>query len=48
MPTYKKIIFVKAIKVRVEAGEGSIDKIIDSYTKLSAEEQDVLRKEFPA
>lgn len=39
MPSYKKIIFMKAIKVRIEAGEGTAEEIIDTYTKLTEEEK---------
>lgn len=46
MPTYKKIIFVKAISVRIEGGEGTAEEIIRSYTKLTETEKLELLKEF--
>jgi len=46
MPHYKKIIFMKAIKVRVENGEGAAKKIIETYTKLTDKEKKELLSEF--
>lgn len=46
MPMYKKIIFVKAIKVRIEVGEGTADEIVAMYTKLTEAERQELLKEF--
>ncbi len=46
MPGYKKVTFLKAIRVRIEAGEGTAQEIIDTYTKLSDAEREELRKEF--
>lgn len=46
MPTYKKIIFLKAIKVRVNAGEGTAEEIIKTYIKLTESEKEELFKEF--
>lgn len=46
MPDYKKIIFLKAINVRIDAGEGSADAIIKTYTKLTEIEKEELLKEF--
>lgn len=46
MAAYKKIIFLKAIKVRVQTGEGTPDEIIETYVKLTEAEKNELRKEF--
>lgn len=46
MTGYKKVIFLKAIRVRIEAGDGTAQEIIDTYTKLSDAEREELRKEF--
>lgn len=46
MPTYKEIIFLKAIRVRFESGEGTADTIIETYTKLTAAEKEELKKDF--
>lgn len=46
MPTYKKIIFLKAIRVRFELGEGTVETITETYTKLTAAEKEELKNEF--
>ena len=46
MAAYKKIIFLKAIRVRIQAGEGTPDEIIATYTKLTEAEKVELQKEF--
>lgn len=46
MAAYKKIIFLKAIKVRYQAGEGTVNEIIETYAKLTEVEKDELRNEF--
>lgn len=44
MQDYKKIIFLKAIRVRLVAGEGTVDTIINAYTKLTEEEKIELKE----
>ena len=46
MQTYKKIIFLKAIKVRIELGDGTANEIIETYTKLTDNEKVELLMEF--
>lgn len=46
MSTWKKLIFINSVKVRVQSGEGTAEEIIDSYTKLTEDEKTVLRAEF--
>lgn len=46
MQTWKKMIFVNAIKTRVQNGEGTAEEITNSYTKLTAEEKAILIAEF--
>lgn len=46
MPAYKKIIFIKAIKVRVGTGEGTAEEIIATYSKLTEAEKAELQAEF--
>lgn len=46
MAEWKKSIFVKAIKTRIEKGEGTLGDILETYTKLSEEEKQEIRQEF--
>lgn len=46
MPNYKKVIFLKAIKVRLESGEGTVDEIVETYTKLTEAERTELKNAF--
>ncbi|MBU5331403.1 hypothetical protein KQI61_04270 [Anaerocolumna aminovalerica] len=39
MPSWKLCIFKRAVIVRHEAGEGTTDEIVATYTKLSTDEQ---------
>lgn len=39
MPVWKLNIFKRAVIIRFEGGEGTIEKIVATYTKLSADEQ---------
>ena len=39
MPTYKLNIFVNAVILRYNAGEGTIDAILVTYTKLTETEK---------
>ena len=46
MAAYKKIIFIRAIQVRIDAGEGTVNMIVNSYTKLTDNEKQELLREF--
>lgn len=46
MDTWKKVIFINSIKVRLQNGEGTAEEIINSYVKLTEDEKEILRKEF--
>ena len=46
MDTWKKLIFVNSVKVRVQNSEGTAEEIIDSYVKLMEAEKTILKKEF--
>lgn len=39
MPSWKLNIFKRAVIIRFEAGEGTVEEIVATYTKLTAEEQ---------
>ena len=46
MPTWKKKIFVNAIKIQLRTGEKNLEEILEGYPKLTDAEKDILRKEF--
>lgn len=46
MLEYKKIIFKKAIQIRLKSGDGTLQEILDSYPKLSVVERAELEQEF--
>lgn len=46
MQSYKKIIFIRAIEVRIANGDGSAKEIIESYGKLTSDEKKELKAEF--
>lgn len=46
MQDYKKIIFIKAIEVRMANGEGTAEEIIESYGKLTGDEKKELKANF--
>ena len=46
MPTWKKKIFVNAIKIQLRTGEKNLEEIIEGYPKLTDAEKNILRKEF--
>lgn len=46
MQDYKKIIFIKAVEVRMANGEGTAKGIIESYEKLTGDEKKELKAEF--
>lgn len=46
MQTWKKMIFVNAIKTRMKAREGTAEEIVASYTNLTATEKEILLLEF--
>ena len=46
MDTWKKVIFINSIKVRLQNGEGTAEEIINSYVKLTEDEKEILRKDF--
>jgi uncharacterized protein (DUF433 family) len=39
LPAYKLNIFTNAVIARYENGEGTVEEIVATYTKLTAEEQ---------
>ena len=42
MDTWKKVIFINSIKVRLQNGEGTAEEIINSYVKLTEDEKEIL------
>ena len=46
MPTWKKRIFVNAIKIQLRTEEKTLEEILEAYPKLTDAEKDILRKEF--
>ena len=46
MPTWKKRIFVNAIKIKLRTEEKTLEEILKGYPKLTDAEKDILRKEF--
>ena len=46
MLDYKKVIFLRAIKVRVANSEGTAEEIIESYGKLTGDEKKELKANF--
>lgn len=46
MQDWKKIIFIRAIEVRMANGEGTAKEIIESYGKLSNDEKNELKAVF--
>lgn len=46
MQDYKKIIFKKAIQIRLNTGDGTLQEILDSYPKLTTFERSELEQEF--
>jgi hypothetical protein len=46
MPTWKKTIFVNAIKARIIQESRTAEDIIEDYPKLSKEEKEEVLKEF--
>jgi hypothetical protein len=46
MADYLKRIFVRAIKTRMKNEEKTLDEILETYTKLSEEDKEEIRKEF--
>ncbi len=46
MLDYKKVIFLRAIKVRVANREGTAEEIIESYGKLTGDEKKELKANF--
>lgn len=39
MPSWKLNIFKRAVIIRYEAGEGTVEEIVATYPKLAVEEQ---------
>lgn len=39
MPSWKLNIFKRAVIIRFDAGEGTVEEIVKAYPKLSADEQ---------
>ncbi len=46
MLDYKKVIFLRAIKVRVANREGTAEEIIEAYGRLTNDEKSELKAEF--
>lgn len=46
MPTWKKSIFVNAIKARIQLEDRTAEDIIEDYPKLSETEKEEILKEF--
>lgn len=46
MQTWKKVIFINAIKIRVRGGMKTVESVINSYPNLTDEEKEALRVEF--
>lgn len=39
-------IIIKAIKIRLDRGEGTVDELVDSYTKLSDDQKKQAKAEL--
>lgn len=39
-------IIIKAIKIRLDRGEGTVDELVDSYTKLSDAQKEQAKTEL--
>lgn len=46
MQSWKKTIFINAIRIKLRSGEETLEEILSGYPKLTDEEKEVLRKEF--
>lgn len=46
MLAYMKRIFVRAVKARMESEGKSLDEILETYTRLSEEDKEEIRKEL--